>query len=143
VRISTLLGAKGAFVVTIGRAATVADAVAALSEHRVGALVVSDDGLHIDGIVSERDVVRRLHDLQGGLLAESVMLIMSSDVQTCSPEDEVESLTATMTEHRIRHVPVVDGGVLVGIVSIGDVVKSRMDELQKDRDELVEYIHAR
>jgi CBS domain-containing protein len=143
VRISTLLGAKGASVVTIRRAATVADAVALLSEHGVGALVVSDDGLHIDGIVSERDVVRRLHDLKAGLLAESVTLIMSSDVETCSPDDDVESLSVTMTEHRIRHVPVVDDGVLAGIVSIGDVVKSRMQELQKDRDVLVEYIHAR
>ena len=142
-RISTLLGAKGASVVTIRRAATVADAVALLSEHGVGALVVSDDGLHIDGIVSERDVVRRLHDLKAGLLAESVTLIMSSDVETCSPDDDVESLSVTMTEHRIRHVPVVDDGVLAGIVSIGDVVKSRMQELQKDRDVLVEYIHAR
>jgi len=143
VRISTLLGAKGASVVTIRRAATVADAVALLSEHGVGALVVSDDGLHIDGIVSERDVVRRLHDLKAGLLAESVTLIMSSDVETCSPDDDVESLSVTVTEHRIRHVPVVDDGVLAGIVSIGDVVKSRMQELQKDRDVLVEYIHAR
>lgn len=142
-RISTLLGAKGASVVTIRRAATVADAVALLSAHGVGALVVSDDGLHIDGIVSERDVVRRLHDLKAGLLAESVTLIMSSDVETCSPDDDVESLSVTMTEHRIRHVPVVDDGVLAGIVSIGDVVKSRMQELQKDRDVLVEYIHAR
>ncbi len=143
-RISTLLGTKGASVVTIRRAASVADAVALLSEHGVGALVVSDDGLHIDGIVSERDVVRRLHDLKAGLLAESVTLIMSSEVETCSPDDDVESLSVTMTEHRIRHVPVVDdGGVLVGIVSIGDVVKSRMEELQRDRDVLVEYIHAR
>ncbi|HVC25542.1 MAG TPA: CBS domain-containing protein [Acidimicrobiales bacterium] len=142
-RVSTLLDAKGTTVLTVPRDATVAEAVATLCRHRVGALVVSGDGEHIDGIVSERDVVRRLNDLHGALVNEPVTTIMSPDVRTCAPEDDVESLMATMTEHRIRHVPVVHEGVLAGIVSIGDVVKARMEELQKDRDELVEYIHAR
>jgi CBS domain-containing protein len=142
-RISALIEAKGSSVLTIRRDASVAEAVDTLCRHRVGALVVSSDGLHIDGIVSERDVVRRLNDLHGALVNEPVTSIMSAEVHTCAPEDEVESLMALMTTHRIRHVPVVRDGVLCGIVSIGDVVKARMDELEKDRDVLVDYIHAR
>lgn len=142
-RIANLLDAKGTSVLTVRRDATVAEAVAALCANRVGALVVSGDGEHIEGIVSERDVVRRLNDLHGALVNEPVTSIMSAEVRTCAPEDDTESLMATMTEHRIRHVPVLRDGVLCGIVSIGDVVKARIDELQKDRDELVDYIHAR
>lgn len=142
-RISSLLAEKGSSVVTIAGDATVGDAVAELDHNRIGALVVSADGVHIDGIVSERDVVRGLSLRQGDLLAEPVSSIMTATVFTCSPEDEVESLMATMTNHRIRHVPIVVDGQLRGIVSIGDVVKSRIGELEKDRKELVEYITAR
>lgn len=142
-RISSLLAEKGSSVVTIAGDATVGDAVAELDRNRIGALVVSADGVHIDGIVSERDVVRGLSLRQGDLLAEPVRSIMTATVFTCSPEDEVESLMATMTNHRIRHVPIVVDGQLHGIVSIGDVVKSRIGELEKDRQELVEYITAR
>jgi CBS domain-containing protein len=142
-RIASLLESKGSAVVTIARDATVAQAVEALCERGVGALVVSGDGLAIEGIVSERDVVRRLNDLRGAVVNEPVTAIMSVEVRTCTPDDDTEALMAVMTEHRIRHLPVVSGGVLAGIVSIGDVVKARMDELQKDRDDLVHYIHAR
>ena len=92
-----------------------------------GALVVSSDGKHIDGIVSERDIVRGLAAQHGALLDEPVSSIMTSTVFTCSPDDDVELLMAVMTERRIRHVPVVSDGVLSGIISIGDVVKSRID----------------
>jgi len=143
VRVSALLDAKGTAVLTVPRDVTVAEAVATLCRHRVGALVVSGDGERIEGIVSERDVVHRLNDLHGALVNEPVTSIMSVEVRTCSPDDDLESLMATMTEHRIRHVPVVRDSVLAGIVSIGDVVKARMEELQKDRDKLVEYIQAR
>ncbi len=142
-KISSLLKAKGTTVATVAQTASVAEAVALLCRHRIGALVVSTDGRRIEGIVSERDVVRRLNDLKGPLVDEPVTAIMSSNVYTCAPDDEVESLMSTMTEHRIRHVPVVAGGTLAGIVSIGDVVKSRIDELEKDRNQLVDYIHAR
>ena len=142
-RVSTLLDQKGAAVATIRSDATVADVVAELCRLRIGALVVSDDGVHIGGIVSERDVVRRLNDLQGRLVDEPVSVIMSASVQTCAPDDEVVSLMSVMTERRVRHVPVVRDGALCGIVSIGDVVKSRIGELEKDRDELVDYINAR
>ena len=113
-------------------------------QHGVGALVVSSDGEHIDGIVSERDIVRGLTGQTRRVYStEPVRSIMTSKVFTCSPDDDVESLMAVMTERRIRHVPVVRDEVLCGIISIGDVVKSRIDELEKDRKELVEYINAR
>jgi CBS domain-containing protein len=137
------LADKGASVVTISGDATVAEAVAELDRHRIGALVVSADGVHIDGIVSERDVVRGLSLRQAELLSEPVRTIMTATVFTCAPGDQVDSLMTTMTDHRVRHVPVVEGGELRGIVSIGDVVKSRIGELEKDRKELVEYITAR
>jgi CBS domain-containing protein len=143
VRISNLLSVKGSHVATIVPTASVSDAVAELREHRIGALVVSSDQRHIDGIVSERDVVRALADRARTLLEEPVSSIMSSTVTTCSPDDDIESLMSVMTERRIRHVPVVQNGELCGIVSIGDVVKNRIGELEKDRNELVDYINAR
>jgi len=142
-RVSAVLKAKGSVVATIDREATVRDAVAELARHEIGALVVSPDGVTIEGIVSERDVVRRLNDRPATLLDVPVAEIMSVAVETCAPDDDIESLMATMTTRRFRHVPVVDGGRLVGIVSIGDVVKSRIEELERDRAELVDYINAR
>jgi len=141
--VSNLLEGKGTMVVTVTKEATVGDVVADLAHHRVGALVVSPDGVHIQGIVSERDIVKRLSVLHTELLDEPVSSIMSTDVRVCSPGDDVESIMNLMTTQRIRHVPVVEAGRLVGIVSIGDVVKSRIEELEKDRNELMEYISAR
>ena len=142
-QISMILANKGDTVATIPAEATVADAVAELNRQKVGALVVSPDGRTIAGIVSERDVVRHLDGLQGSLMTKQVAAIMSAEVKTCSPDDTIESLAKLMTDSRIRHVPVVRDGELCGIVSIGDVVKSRIGELEKDRNELVEYITAR
>jgi CBS domain-containing protein len=141
--VSNLLESKGTEVATVAPDATVAAAIAELARLRIGALVVTADGSHIDGIVSERDVVQRLHQLRGDLLDEPVSAIMSTTVETCRPTDDVESLMRTMTERRVRHLPVVEGGELRGIVSIGDVVKQRMGELERDRHELLEYISAR
>jgi CBS domain-containing protein len=142
-QIDLLLEQKGSAVATIPRAATVAQAVADLDRHGVGALVVSEDGAAIDGIISERDVVRRLHTMGDRVLAEAVGSIMSTTVFTCTPDDDLIGLMRVMTERRIRHVPVVAGGRLAGIVSIGDIVKARIGELEKDRTELMEYITAR
>ncbi len=142
-RISDLLTEKGSSVATITGTDTVAAAVAALGRHGVGALVVSADGLHIDGIVSERDVVRGIDTRRETLLAAPVASIMSDTVHTCSLGDDTDALMAVMTERRIRHVPVVRDGVLCGIVSIGDVVKCRIGELERDRKELVDYINGR
>ena len=127
-------------VVTIGPEATVRELVALLAEHNVGALVVSEDGERVAGIVSERDVVRRLHE-DAAVLDGVVSSIMTADVRTCGTDDGLTDLMQTMTEHRIRHVPVVADGRLTGIISIGDVVKSRIGELEFERDQLDHYVH--
>ena len=127
-------------VVTISPDATVRDLVALLAEHNVGALVVSEDGATVAGIVSERDVVRRLRSDES-VLDAPVSVIMTSEVHTCSAQDSVTELMQTMTEHRVRHVPVVAEGRLTGIISIGDVVKSRIGELEFERDQLDHYLH--
>lgn len=142
-RIEGILGVKGSTVVTIRPDATVGDAVATLAQHRLGALVVSEDGARPDGIISERDVVRHLDRDQDDLLHRAVRDIMSAPVLTCRPDDEVESVMQTMTDERVRHLPVVTDGVLTGIVSIGDVVKATIEKLQNDRKLLEEYIGAR
>ncbi|MDT0187133.1 CBS domain-containing protein [Microbacterium sp. ARD31] len=127
-------------VVTIGPDATVRELIALLAEHNVGALVVSDDGERVSGIVSERDVVRRLH-ADEAVLDSAVSTIMTAEVRTCTGEDGLTDLMQTMTEHRIRHVPVVADGRLTGIISIGDVVKNRIGELEFERDQLDSYVH--
>jgi len=140
-RISDVLSSKSsAQVVTIAPDATVRDLLALLSQHNVGAVVVSTDGETVDGIVSERDVVRRLHEDEE-VLDGAVSVIMTSDVRTCEPDTSVDELRAVMTERRIRHVPVVTDGRLTGIISIGDVVKSSLDQLQFERDQLDSYVH--
>lgn len=129
-------------VITISPSATVRELVARLAEHNVGALIVSNDGSKVDGIVSERDVVRRLHSDET-VLDAPVSAIMTAQVRTCEPGHTVLELMQLMTEHRFRHVPVVEqGGALTGIVSIGDVVKSRMSELEFERDQLDSYVHS-
>lgn len=137
--ISDVLRTKGSAVATVDPTATVAGVVAALAHHNVGALVVADGG-RIAGIVSERDVVRHLHARGPGVLAAPVAEIMTEAVVTCLPADSVDSLAATMTRQRVRHMPVVADGRLVGIVSIGDVVKSRISELETQSEQLTSYI---
>jgi CBS domain-containing protein len=140
-RISDVLASKAsAEVVTIPPDATVRELLGLLAEHNIGAVVVSADGQAVDGIVSERDVVRRLHEDQSFLDA-AVSAIMTSEVQTCPPNTPLDDLRVMMTERRIRHVPVVAGGRLTGIISIGDVVKSSLDQLQFERDQLDSYVH--
>src|ERR1700742_3567961 len=135
-RISDVLSGKPTQrVVTIAPEASVRDLLALLAEHNVGAVVVSSDGEHVAGIVSERDVVRRLNDDDGTLDAE-VRRIMTSEVRTCAPDTPVDDLRVMITERRIRHVPVVEDGRLTGIISIGDVVKSSLDQLQFEREQL-------
>ena len=139
-RIKDVLAAKPRHeVVTATPGSTVRDLVASLAEHNLGALVVSGDGTHLDGIVSERDVVRHL-GRDASVLDASVEQIMTSTVRTCTPEDRLDDLLSLMTEHRIRHVPVVEGDALVGIVSIGDVVKHQLDEIQREAEAMREYI---
>ena len=142
-KISAILKSKGPSVATIGQDETMATVVAELARHNIGALVVSGDGRTVDGIISERDVARALERFGGAVLDMPVRMIMSSEVRTVAPDEEVESVAVMMTEHRIRHVPVLQDGALAGIVSIGDVVKSRIEELEQDRDALFKYIDAR
>jgi len=111
-----------------------------LARHNVGAVVVCDDAGAVVGIVSERDVVRQLNERGAELLRAPVSEIMTTSVVTCEPTESVNSLASIMTERRIRHMPVVTGGDLVGIVSIGDVVKSRIEQLESDREQLESYI---
>jgi CBS domain-containing protein len=140
-RIGDVLKAKpSSEVITIGPDAGVRELIAKLAEHNVGALIVSSDGTSLDGIVSERDVVRHLHS-DGTVINNTVRAIMTEVVQTCEQDAAVEELMKTMTERRIRHVPVVEDGRLVGIISIGDVVKHRIDQLEFERDQLDSHVH--
>ena len=140
-RIGDVLNAKSRpDVVTIRPDATVRELVALLAEHNVGAVVVSSDGAGIEGIVSERDVVRRLHS-EPDVLSGTVAGLMTEVVETCEPDTGLDQLMKVMTERRVRHVPVVVGGRLRGIISIGDVVKHRIDQLQFERDQLEGYVN--
>ncbi|GGU16993.1 CBS domain-containing protein [Nocardioides albus] len=128
-------------VVTIASTATVRDLLGVLAEHGIGACVVSSDGTDVAGIVSERDVVRRLHE-NDALLSAEVSSIMTSSVETCAPEATIDEILGIMTKRRIRHMPVVSAdGDLAGIVSIGDLVKHRIDQLAFERDQLEAYVH--
>ena len=138
-RIKDVLDSKGSTtVITIAPGATIRELVDLLATHNIGAVVVSQDGAVPDGIVSERDVVRRMPD--ENLMNEPVSAIMTDEVRVCEPADLLDDLMALMTEHRIRHVPVVDDGILIGLVSIGDAVKVRMRELEYERDRLNDYV---
>lgn len=142
-KISDLLAEKGDAVEVISPTETIGSAARRLTERGIGALVVSHGDGTVDGIISERDVVRVLALDGEGSLQRLVRDAMTTPVTTCDPGDDVLSLMSIMTERRIRHVPVVAEGRLAGIVSIGDVVKSRVDQLERDRKELLEYVSGR
>lgn len=140
--VRAILERKGTDVATITGDASLADATARLRDKGVGALVVSPDGAAIVGIVSERDVVRAAAAHGASALGRPVESVMSTEVTVCRPADSVPRLMELMTEHRIRHLPVVDDdGRLCGIVSIGDVVKARLGELEVENQALADYLH--
>lgn len=141
-RIADILQSKSLRdVVTIRPDAGVRELLATLAEHNIGAVVVSGDGTTLDGIVSERDVVRHLHT-DGTVINNVVSAIMTAEVRTCSPDDDLDEVMQVMTEGRFRHIPVAsDDGAVVGIVSIGDMVKHKIDQLQFERDQLDNYVH--
>lgn len=141
-RVSDVLRTKGAEVFMVRPSATVRELVEVLAERRIGACVVSEDGRTADGIVSERDVAKGLARLGGALLDEPVSAIATSLLHTATPDNDLVELMRAMTEHRVRHMPVVVDGALVGLISIGDVVKNRIDELEEERQHLVEYISS-
>lgn len=139
-RIADILRSKGNSVATVSPTATLADAIHALATHNVGALPVVDDGGQLVGIVSERDVVRQLHLHGPDVLHVTIAEFMTSGVTTCGPTDKVADLALVMTTGRFRHLPVVVNGELAGIVSIGDLVKARIDLLESEREQLQHYI---
>ena len=139
-RISDVLRVKGTEVVTITADTTVRRLLAVLAEHRIGAVVVSADGTSVDGIASERDIARALAKRGAAVLSEPVTAIYTAQVFTVTPQTSIEEVMRMMTQHRVRHAPVVADGGLRGIVSIGDVVKTRIDELETERAALTDYI---
>ncbi len=142
-RVSHLLATKGHDVATISQERTVAEAVALLKERRIGAVVVTGKTPPLVGILSERDVVRALATHGEGALVLKVADLMSREVSVCTADSELTTLMVTMTERRFRHVPVIDGESLVGIISIGDVVKARLEELEHDKRDLLAYVSGR
>ena len=142
--VQSILAAKGNAVAKIAATSTLSEAVAALRDHGIGALVVSADGNHIDGILSERDVVRSIASHGDDTMHLTVGSAMSSNVITCAPADSIDTLMEMMTERRIRHLPVLAlDGAIAGIISIGDVVKYRLVELENENSQLHDYIDGR
>lgn len=140
--VSDLLATKGGDVATISEGRSVTDALSMLKQRGIGALVVTGAVPPLVGIFSERDVVRAIAQRGADALHETVADLMSSDVTVCDERTTVTELMGLMTDRRVRHVPVVHEGRLVGVVSIGDVVKARLDELEHDNKELLEYVTA-
>ena len=138
-RISDILRVKGSDVVTTPANTTVRELIATLVENRIGAVIVVD-GPRVLGVVSERYVVHSLHELGDGVLAAEVSQLMTSDVISCTPGDDIDTIAETRTEKRIRHMPVMSADRLVGVVSIGDVVKSRIAQLETETGQLAHYI---
>ena len=139
-RITDLLRVKGTRVVTVTPDTTVRQLLAVLAEHRIGAVIVSGDGTSVDGIASERDIVRAFAKQGAAAMSEPVTAIYTAEVHTVTPDTQIEDVMRMMTERRVRHAPVVQDGSLRGIVSIGDVVKNRIDELETERAALTDYI---
>jgi CBS domain-containing protein len=138
--VSALLENKGANVITAAPNTTIDKAVALLAENKIGVLVISADGKSVDGILSERDIVRALAEQGNDIGNADAATLMSRDVVSCAPGDTIESLMGLMTERRIRHLPVLENGKLAGIVSIGDIVKHRLAEIESEADALRQYV---
>ncbi len=139
-KVESILEAKGRDILTIPSDTKVAEAARMLKEHRIGALVVSDDGSTAAGILSERDIVHAMVDHGAAVQDLPVSDLMTREVITCAPDDAIVDLMTQMTERRIRHLPVVKDGVLCGMVSIGDVVKNRIAEVETEASAMREFI---
>jgi CBS domain-containing protein len=140
--VEAILRSKGDRVATVSPQTSIAEAVAMLRREGIGALVVSRDGKSVDGILSERDIIQGLAGLGSGLLEAKVEQLMTRRVFTCTPPDSIADLAGEMTQRRIRHIPVLRDGALAGIVSIGDVVKARLDEMEYETSSLRSFIHG-
>jgi CBS domain-containing protein len=139
-QVENILQSKGMTVHTVLAHAPISEAIRVLNENRIGAVVVLSDSGGVAGILSERDIVRHLSDDPAALLKRAVREVMTSDVITCDRRTTISQLMEQMTEHRIRHIPIVEDGELVGIVSIGDVVKRKIEETEQEALALREYI---
>lgn len=135
-----ILKSKGGAVITIKPEAKISEALAVLSEKNIGAIIASADGTSVDGIISERDIVRAMHRRGPKVFDLAVLDLMTREVRTCSSTDPARGMLTIMTERRIRHLPVVDGGKLIGLVSIGDAVKIRLDDLVAETEAMRDYI---
>jgi CBS domain-containing protein len=140
--VSSILAAKGGDVITIEPTATLAAAAALLTKRRVGALVIVGAGKRVAGILSERDIVHAIAERGRQALDEPLAQTMTRDVATCGPDEEINSLMERMTDGKFRHMPVVKGGKLAGIVSIGDIVKQRVDEMERESEAMRDYIQT-
>ncbi len=138
--VESILRNKGRNVITTDPDAKIGAAVALLRRHAIGALVVSRDGRSVDGILSERDIVHALADHGDRVLDLAVAQLMSRRVVTCRLSDSIADLMALMTDRRMRHLPVVENGILSGMISIGDVVKNRLDEVESEATSMREFI---
>jgi CBS domain-containing protein len=140
--VSSILAAKGGDVITIEPTATIAAAAALLTEKRIGALVIVGAGGRVAGILSERDIVHTLAKRGRQALDEPLSQAMTREVATCGPDDEITSLMERMTDGKFRHMPVIHAGKLAGIVSIGDIVKQRVDEMERESEAMRGYIQT-
>ena len=138
--VAAILREKGTKVITAYPDTTVAQIVSTLSRERVGVVIICEKDGRLAGIVSERDVVRGLAERDQGILRTPVAGLMTTNVRTCAPGDKVSDIMATMSAQRIRHIPVIESGKLCGIISIGDVVKHRLDEIESEADALRDYV---
>lgn len=138
--VARIINQKGTATVSVRPDAPLTEAIQLLSQNNIGALVVSDNGVSVIGILSERDIISGFAKSGAAFLEQPVHALMTSEVQTCAPQDTTMSLLARMTEQRVRHMPVVEDGRLAGIVSIGDVVKLRLDDLAADVESMRDYI---
>ena len=135
--VASILKSKGSDeVVWVTPETSVADAAKVLAERRIGTVVVSRDGREAAGILSERDIVREIGKRGGGCLSEPAGKLMTAKIVTCTRADKAEAVLATMTERRFRHMPVVEDGALIGLITIGDVVKYRLEALAHEKDAL-------
>ena len=138
--VETILQAKGTLVYTLPETASLAQAVSLLNTHNIGALVITRGGDEVSGILSERDIVRRLGQNASIAMTEAISDVMTRVPVTCGRETDIAEIMDKMTEHRVRHIPVMEGRKLVGIISIGDVVKAKIEEIEHDAEALREYI---
>lgn len=138
--VSDILKSKGDAIVSLSPGEPIAAALALLTENRIGSVLVIDEGGKIAGILSERDIVKAMHTFREDVFSKRVSELMTTNVVTCAPSDPVTAIMGMMTQQRFRHVPVVDQGRLIGLISIGDVVKRRIEEAQAEVEALRQYI---